>query len=205
MSFIGGMLAAALLGACMACCALTPVLRSKINRLSHELEKRPTQEHLNEALAEKDSRMGSCSRRKKMRVSQSLRLTRTSTHRCASTCPWDGSPKFPASTPTAPVDSWCLATRSKVSAKTRYRTCRVRRRETPGSRTSKSAVSTGCERSRPGSSREPYAGRPEILKKMYESALHEATKEAANTPDIDWRDVELIENGAMIIPKDAPK
>ena len=57
MSFIGGMLAAALFGACVACCVLAPVLRSKINRISDEIDKRPTQKQLDEALAKKDARI----------------------------------------------------------------------------------------------------------------------------------------------------
>lgn len=61
-SFFMGMIAAVLLGACAACCVFTPILRSRINRLAAELEKRPTQEQLEKALSEKDARIAELER-----------------------------------------------------------------------------------------------------------------------------------------------
>ena len=204
MSFIGGMLAAALLGACMACCALTPVLRSKINRLSHELEKRPTQEHLNEALAEKDSRMEAALAEKDARIAEletnedldaSMREYLSMGWLAKVSCFNDHS------------TGGFVVSGDEIEGFGKDEISNMPRAEARDAGFL-NIEECGIDRMRAEPTRkleELYAGRPEILKKMYESALHEATKEAANTPDIDWRDVELIENGAMIIPKDAPK
>ncbi|MFR3274016.1 MAG: hypothetical protein ACLTQI_09605 [Slackia sp.] len=202
MSFIGGMLAAALLGACMACCALTPVLRSKINRLSHELEKRPTQEHLNEALAEKDSRMEAALAERDARIAE-LETNETSTHRARVPVHGMARPSFLLQ---RPQHQWFVVSGDEIEGFGKDEISnmpRVEARDAGFLNIEECGIdrmratdqeARGAVRGKAGDSQEDV--------RISSSRGHE---EAANTPDVDWRDVELIENGAMIIPKDAPK